>query len=118
MDMRSVRWRRGTYRARHRLPSPVRLVTVHFLGFRAACARSDAIGPRSRFGVLGFRKSLPACEASRLDVVMLVCLSFGFERLELVNVIVRFLFAPRQWRFFGGHFRGSRPESRHREEAK
>lgn len=28
------------------------------------------MGPRSRFGVLGLRKSLPACDASRFDVLM------------------------------------------------
>jgi hypothetical protein len=32
-------------------------------GFRLACDRSDAIGPRSFFGVVGSRRSLPACEA-------------------------------------------------------
>jgi hypothetical protein len=45
--------------------------TIYFFGFRGACARSDAIGPRSRFGVFGLRKSLPACDASLLDVVIL-----------------------------------------------
>lgn len=38
--------------------------------FFLAWERSDAIGPRSRFGVLGFRKSLPACEAVFFDVGM------------------------------------------------
>ncbi len=57
---------------------PVRLMAVHFFGFRGACARSDAIGPRSRFGVLGLRKSLPACDASRFDVVMLLFPFSGF----------------------------------------
>lgn len=28
------------------------------------------MGPRSRFGVLGLRRSLPACDASRFDVAM------------------------------------------------
>jgi hypothetical protein len=44
---------------------------IYFFGFRGACARSDAIGPRSRFGVFGLRKSFPACDASLLDVVIL-----------------------------------------------
>jgi len=54
------------------------LTEIYFFGFRGACARSDAIGPRSRFGVFGLRKSFPACDASRLDVVIvfLSCMSF------------------------------------------
>jgi len=39
-------------------------------GVRFACASADAIGPRSRFGVLGSRKSLPAFDASDFDVAM------------------------------------------------
>jgi hypothetical protein len=35
-------------------------------------ARADAIGPRSLFGVLGFRRSLPAWEASFFDVATLI----------------------------------------------
>ena len=31
---------------------------------KTAAARSDAIGPRSRLGLLGLRKSFPACDAS------------------------------------------------------
>jgi hypothetical protein len=54
----------------HACPAPV--VRAYFFGLRFACARSDAIGPRSRFGVFGFRKSLPACDASRFEVVMVV----------------------------------------------
>ena len=50
-------------------PAPI-TTGDYFLGLRFACARSDAIGPRSRFGVLGLRKSFPACDASRLDVVI------------------------------------------------
>jgi hypothetical protein len=42
----------------------------YFLGF-FDCESADAIGPRSRTGVLGLRKSLPACEASRFDVVII-----------------------------------------------
>jgi hypothetical protein len=65
---------------------PVLLVEVHFLGFRGACARSDAIGPRSRFGVFGFRKSFPACDASLREVVILFCqLLFWIERLGLYS---------------------------------
>jgi hypothetical protein len=52
------------------LSLPCGLMDAYFFGFRGACARSDAIGPRSRFGVLGLRKSFPACDASLLDVVM------------------------------------------------
>ena len=62
----------------------MRLVVVHFFGFRGACARSDAIGPRSRFGVLGLRRSLPACDASRLDVVIVS----PFYRLLLTRLRV------------------------------
>jgi hypothetical protein len=69
---------------RHRWSCPVRLVVVHFFGFRGACARSDAIGPRSRFGVLGLRRSFPACDASRLDVVM----ASPFYRLLLPRLCV------------------------------
>jgi hypothetical protein len=43
---------------------------LYFLGLRFACARSDAIGPRSRFGVFGLRKSFPARDASRFEVVI------------------------------------------------
>ena len=39
--------------------------------FFFAWARSDAIGPLSRFGVLGLRRSLPACEAVFFEVVII-----------------------------------------------
>lgn len=50
----------STHRARDRYSCPMWLVVIHFFGFRGACARSDAIGPRSPFGVLGLRRSFPA----------------------------------------------------------
>jgi hypothetical protein len=39
-------------------------------GVAFACERADAIGPRSFFGVLGSRRSLPAWLASFFDVVI------------------------------------------------
>jgi hypothetical protein len=81
---------------------PVRLAVVHFFGFRGACARSDAIGPRSRFGVLGLRKSLPACDASRFEVVIrfvpfLVVLRAGWE----LTVLYYAFYSPLQIPRFG-----------------
>src|ERR1017187_3729278 len=47
-------------------PGP-NLAEAYFFFF-GVWARSDAMGPRSLFGVFGLRRSLPACEAVRLEV--------------------------------------------------
>jgi hypothetical protein len=46
-------------------------------GLRFDSARAAAIGPRSLFGVLASRRSLPACDATFLEVGIknLLCLS-------------------------------------------
>jgi hypothetical protein len=47
-----------------------------FYFFLLAWDRSDAIGARSFFGVLGSRKSLPACEAIFFEVIHLTPLFY------------------------------------------
>jgi hypothetical protein len=59
-----------TGQERYLCPTLRRLTHCYFLGLRFACARSDAMGPRSRLGVLGLRKSFPACDASLREVVI------------------------------------------------
>jgi hypothetical protein len=53
---------------------PAQWAYFRFTGFAGglgfACASAEAIGPRSLFGVLGSRRSLPAMLASFFDVVM------------------------------------------------
>jgi hypothetical protein len=49
---------------------PRRRPAGFYFFFLGAWARSDAIGPRSRFGVAGLRRSLPACDAVFFEVAM------------------------------------------------
>ena len=53
---------------------PRRVKVCYFFFF--VCARSEAIGARSCFGVFGLRKSLPACEATFLEVDILKVFPF------------------------------------------
>lgn len=41
------------------------------MGERFVWDRADAMGPRSAFGVEGFRRSFPACDACLGDVAMI-----------------------------------------------
>ena len=61
-------------------PRPIR-----YFFLRGVCASADAIGPRSRFGVLGLRKSLPACDASFLEVLILL---FSFVSILQVRAVI------------------------------
>lgn len=46
-------------------------LACYYFFFFGAWARSEAMGPRSRFGVFELRRSLPACDAVRFDVAIL-----------------------------------------------
>jgi hypothetical protein len=66
------------------MPAPVTGLAGDYFFFLGVWARFEAIGPRSLGGVFGFRRSLPACDAVRLEVAMKHLVAYSIPSLHMV----------------------------------